>query len=522
MNLKRIAALGGGYPFSVACVLVATLLILPFRPVLSSATVMLLYVPVIILVARLAGAWPSATAALLAFLALDLVFVPPYYRLRVASVSEWLGLIVFLIVALVAGQQTGRLRVRERDALQRQRELELLNTLSFRIAAEKSTRSTAEFIADEVTEVLGAQRAALYVPAGGTGTPTCLAEAGDPKASSGEAALVAWVLRTGKAVDASGSTGARAGGWPAAVGPRDAIAGVIADGDYLPLLTSDSLEGVLYARSGDGLSSPGPDPHLLAAIANLAAASLERQRLEDEAARAAALAETDRMKTTLVSSLSHELKTPLAAATARVTGLIDEGASVDASRVHSELTAVSEDLGRLDASIGDLLDLSRLESDAWRPHFELQDISDVLGTVRSRLSRDDRLRVAFSLPEDLPPVCCDFAQLARAFANLVENALAYSPADSPVIVGAEQREDTLLVYVEDRGTGVPDQEKGSIFDKFYRGEASVSAPAGTGLGLAIAREIVRTHGARLWVEDAAPSGARFVVSLPLAECPNGA
>jgi two-component system, OmpR family, sensor histidine kinase KdpD len=506
----------------VGSVVVATLLLLPFRPFLVTTTVMLFYVPVIILVARLSGVRPSALAAVLSFLALDFMFVPPYYHLTVASLAEWLGLLVFLIVALVAGQQTGRLRERERVALRRQRELELLNDLSFRIAAEKSARSTAEFIADEVTGVLGAERSALYARATVTGTPTCMAEAGDPKASSGEVAFVSWVLHTGKAIGVPASSALRSGGSPTAVGPGDAIAGVVADGNYVPLLTGDSLEGVLYARASVDGSTESPDPHLLVAIANLAAAAFERQRLEEEAARAAALAETDRMKSTLVSSLSHELKTPLAAATARVTGLIEEGAACDTSRVRSELAAVSEDLVRLDGSIGDLLDLSRLESDAWRPHFEMQDISDVLGTVRSRLPRDARLRVAFTLAEGLPMIRCDFAQLTRAFTNLVENALAYSPPDAPVIVGAEQRGDTLVVWVEDRGPGVADEEKTAVFDKFYRGTASASAPAGTGLGLAIAREIVRTHGASLWVEDAQPRGARFVVSLPLVERPIGA
>ncbi len=131
---------------------------------------------------------------------------------------------------------------------------------------------------------------------------------------------------------------------------------------------------------------------------------------------------------------------------------------------------------------------------------------------------DDRVRVAFSVAEDLPLVCCDFAQLARAFTNLVENALAYSPPDTAVVVGAEQRGEKLAVWVEDRGPGVSDSEKASIFDKFYRGAASERRPAGTGLGLAITREIVRTHGATLRVEDAEPNGARFVVSLPLAAC----
>jgi two-component system, OmpR family, sensor histidine kinase KdpD len=218
-----------------------------------------------------------------------------------------------------------------------------------------------------------------------------------------------------------------------------------------------------------------------------------------------------------VSSVSHELKTPLAAATARVTGLLEEGESCDAVRVHDELSAVAEDLGRLNDSIGDLLDLSRLESDAWEPHFDSYDVRDILGTVLSRLSAVQRDRMRFDLPADLPEVRADFAQLARAISNLVENALEYSPADTSVKVGAHVRGTALEIWVEDSGPGVPDSEKSQVFEKFYRGAASAHVPSGTGLGLTIAREILRTHRGTLRVEDKQGQGARFVLSLPLGD-----
>jgi two-component system sensor histidine kinase KdpD len=224
--------------------------------------------------------------------------------------------------------------------------------------------------------------------------------------------------------------------------------------------------------------------------------------------------ESDRLKATLVSSVSHELKTPLAAVTARITGLLEEGDTCDADRVRSELMAVSEDLGRLDSSIRDLVDVSRLESDAWRPKLDDYEIREVLGTVARRIPVAQRARVTFNVPDDLPGVRVDFNQWARAISNLVENALEYSPAGSPVAVGARVLGGDMLVWVEDRGPGVPEQEREQVFEKFYRGSTSGVAPAGTGLGLAIVKEIVRSHGGRVWVEDAGTSGARFVISLP--------
>ena len=158
--------------------LIAALLLLPLRPVLQPPTIMLLFVPVIIGLARLLGVGASAAASVLAFVALDFLFVPPYYHLAVGSLPAWIALSVFLIVALVAGQQTGQLRRRERAAVQRQEELELLNRLSFRIASARSPEEIAAFVVEQVTAALGARRAALYVPGEAPRAPRAARERG--------------------------------------------------------------------------------------------------------------------------------------------------------------------------------------------------------------------------------------------------------------------------------------------------------------------------------------------------------
>jgi two-component system sensor histidine kinase KdpD len=152
-------------------------------------------------------------------------------------------------------------------------------------------------------------------------------------------------------------------------------------------------------------------------------------------------------------------------------------------------------------------------TNSWRPHPERYELDEVLGTVLARLPAAMRSRVQFDLPAVPLVVDVDFTQIARAIGQLVENALAYSPPDAPVIVGASQRED-VRVWVEDSGPGIDDAEKPRVFEKFYRGAASPDVPTGTGLGLAIAREIVRSHDGTLVVEDVEPHGARFVLTLP--------
>jgi two-component system sensor histidine kinase KdpD len=514
MDLKRIAAVGRGYPLATVGVLVTALALLPFRGMLPSHTAMMLFVPVIVGIASVTGVRTSATAAVVAFLALDFLFVPPYYTWTVASVSEWIGLVVFLVVALVTGQQTARLRGREREAVRGREELALLNRLAFRIASERSVSAVAEFAVSQVVESLGASRAALW-SASGDARARCIARAGSGGSAPDEERLVEWVLRNGKAVGMPPSEGVPYDLRVVSVTASEAIAGARARGVHVPLQTTAGLEGVLFADAPDAGRFSAEDGRLLAAIANLVASALERQRLAGDAAHAEALREADRLKSTLVDSVSHELKTPLAAATARVTGLVEEGEGVGSAHVREELAAVSTDLGRLNDSIGDLLDLSRLESDAWQPRFELAEVSDVLGTVLSKLPTG-RGRVRFDLGEGLPDVRVDFAQLARAISNLVENALAYSPPDSEVAVGARGLDGAVRLWVEDSGPGIPDAEKNAVFEKFHRGSVAGRAPSGTGLGLAIAREIVRTHGGTLGVEDVDPHGARFVMTLPAA------
>ena len=141
-------------------------------------------------------------------------------------------------------------------------------------------------------------------------------------------------------------------------------------------------------------------------------------------------------------------------------------------------------------------------------------MGEVLGSVSARLTVEGRDRVRFAIPDGLPDVRADFVQLGRAVSNLIDNALTYAPQGSPVTVGARASGDEVLVWVEDEGPGLADDEKEAVFGKFVRGSASSASPGGTGLGLAITREIARSLGGSVWSEDAEPHGARFVMALP--------
>lgn len=236
-----------------------------------------------------------------------------------------------------------------------------------------------------------------------------------------------------------------------------------------------------------------------------------------ELAQVKALHEAERLKSTLISSVSHELMTPLSAINATVTNLLSGETAWDEEYARSELKTVDEDLKRLGSSINALLDFSRLETESWRPCKEQYELSEIIGSLAALLTRQDRERLNVQVPAGLPPLWVDFEQFLRLLQNLVGNALRYSEQGDKVIIKARELAGEVQIMVEDRGPGIPAEEKNKVFAKFYRGTAASRSPAGTGLGLAIAAEIVRYHGGRIWIEDALPHGTRMVVSIPKGE-----
>jgi two-component system sensor histidine kinase KdpD len=326
-----------------------------------------------------------------------------------------------------------------------------------------------------------------------------------------------WVFAQGKAVGLPVASGVAQSDepWPISVGWPEGLPGP-RRGIYLPLQSSaDHVQGVLLVETPTPFPLAADRARLFVSVANLAAAFLERHQLQFKAMTLASLEEADKLKSSFISAVSHDIKTPLAAAKARVTGLLEDDVSCDEERQREDLAAVAANLDRLDVTIGDLMDLSRLESDAWRPQRERHELGEILSTMLSHLPMGSRDRVSVSLPSEDVIVTADFRQLERAVRNLVENGLAYSEDDVAVSVRADRKGTT--VTVEDRGPGLALAERERVFDPFFRGSTVRHGAAGTGLGLAITREIVRAHGGSIRIEDAEPRGARFVIALPNQE-----
>ncbi len=440
------------------------------------------------LIAGGVGAGPAVLAAVLSFFAWDFFFIPPYGTLNVADPKNWVMLCVFLVISVAMGVQTGRMRERHRSALARERDTVALNRVARKLVEPTPTEAMTKVILGELLDTLGAPATALYVREDGRFRRYRMDHSG-PATGTGTMTL-AWGEEPFRALPAN-------------------------SGLFRPVVSTLGVTGILTVDGRlDGLPYSTADRRLFDSLTDLAASFLARKRLE----LSAAAVEAERLKSDLLASVSHELRTPLAALTATVTHLLEDDVTWDEEMVRGELHAIVSDATRLNRSIGELLDLSRLEAHAWRPRREQCALADVIDESIGALPTDDRRRVIVELPGDLPAVNVDFTQWTLVFQSLLENSLRYAGETGSCRVGAEVREETLHTWVEDSGPGVPDDEQEAIFRKFYRGSrAERRAPGGTGLGLAIAREIVATHGGLIRVEDVVPHGARFVIELPLTD-----
>ena len=485
-----------GYMLAVLAIALSTALFLPGRATFAKGQWALLYLLIVVLVAGASGTGPAVLAAMLGFLAWNFFFLPPYHTFVIGDPKDWLSLVVFLAVGIVMGIQTGRMRDREARAVAREKETAVLNRLTSGLVSEASTEMMATSVLGEIVDVLRASAATLFVAEGGAlttfcETPPC--EVPDPDV----AAAAAWVFAH-----------------DSALGQVDAES---AGGVYLPLRGASGVTGVLgVGMRTDGRAYDADEARLLASLANVIAAFLERQRLQAAASAAEASREADLLKSSLLSSVSHELKTPLAALTATVSNLLENDIPWNEKSVRDELRSIVSDVTRLNNSIGALLDLSRLEAHAWEPRREPYELADIIAASLDALPAHERGRITVSLPDELPPIDVDFVQWARVLQNLLENAVVYARGVAPIRVGARRSDDGIEMWVEDEGPGIPGDEHEAVFEKFFRGsQTDTRAPSGTGLGLAIAREIVLAHGGGIHIENVAPHGARFVISLPL-------
>jgi two-component system sensor histidine kinase KdpD len=448
-----------GWLVGIAGPVLLTLLLNGLAPDVGLANDMLLFLALTVAAALAGGLLPALASAAFGSLLLNYYFAPPLHRLTIADADNIVAIVIFVGVAVSVASVVDLAARRTHQAARLRAESEILSLLAGSVLRGETT---LEALLDRVRETFNMESVALL---------------------ERESDVAPWTC--------TGSVGSV----PPPERPEDADVDVPV-GEHMALALS-------------GRVLPAEDRRVLSAFAAQSAVVLDRQRLVGEAAQARELAEGNRIRTALLAAVSHDLRTPLAGIKASVTSL--RSGDVDWSEEdQAELLAgIEEGADRLDNLVGNLLDMSRLQTGTITPLIREVDLDEVVPMALGGLPDDS---VELDIPEDLPMVAVDAGLLERAVANIVENAVKYSPEGQQVLISASAIADRVEMRVVDQGPGVPDEAKDRIFAPFQR---HGDAPRGTGvgLGLAVARGFAEAMGGTLTAEDTPGGGFTMVLTL---------
>jgi two-component system sensor histidine kinase KdpD len=477
------------YVWAVGTIVLCTALDQLLLPFVALTNLVMVYLLAVTLIAARYGAGPSILASVLGVLAFDFFFVPPFYTFAVADTQYLVVFAVMLVVALIISALTARIQQQADAARQRERRTAALYAMSRELANAASTSRLVQVATQHIGEVMDSRVAILLPDPSGQLVPI---DSAFPMDTS-ERAVAEWAF----------SHNHTAGLGTETLPGSKAV--------YLPLTGSHGTVGALGVLPGDASHLAYPEQlHLLETLANQTALAIERANLAEESQKAKVQVETERTRNALLSSISHDLKTPLAAITGAATSLME-----DATGECRELAqTITEEADRLNRLIRNLLDMTRLEAGAVQVRKEWHALEEVVGAVLTRL--DDRLRgrpVITHIPGDLPLVPLDSVLIEQVLINLLENAIKYTPMGSPIEITANITDGQVLVQVADRGPGIPPGEEERVFDKFYR--ARPNGGGGVGLGLTVCRGILQAHGGKVWVQNRDGGGAIFQFTLPV-------
>jgi two-component system sensor histidine kinase KdpD len=489
-----------GYAAAAALVALATGLgWVAFGPDYLTDIVMVYLLSVVIASLRL-GYGPSLFSAVLSVLAFDFFFIPPYFSFSVTDLRHVVTFVVMLLVAVVISDLARRVRNQAQAARERERHTAALYDMSRELARSMENQGLIEGAVRHIARLFDSA-VAIWAPDEAGGLKVLFRTDANMDLDAKEGGVAQWVWSNGREAGLSTST------LPGALGL------------HLPLVTSRGKLGVLSIVPKDRtrLEDSG-ERRLLDAFAAQTAVALERVRLVEETQRVRLESERERLRSALLSSVSHDLRTPLAAIEGAATTLLDRQVSFDSSVRHDLLETIREEAERLNRRVRNLLDMTRLQAGAITLNKEWQPLEEAVGAALTQM--EERLRgrrVRTDLPENLPLVPLDTVLVEQVLVNLLENALKYTGAEAEIEIGARAGDGEILVEVADQGPGIPPGEEGRIFEPFRR--ASSERRPGVGLGLAICRAIIQAHGGRIWVENRPRGGASFKFTLPLDGTP---
>ncbi len=497
---KRRKSLSPVFPYlaSSLIVILMTWGITLISSFLGLVNISLLYLlPVLISAARW-GTYPAIVTAVLGILTFDIFFVPPIFSITVADLRYLISFAIFILVGLIIGTLSLRLKRQVTYSRQRENSISALYALSRDIAAVDNLDAVLECIVSNVSNTLDGQVMVLL--------PNEKAQLVLRKDSGynnfyndHELAVAAWVYARGQ----------KAGNGTETFGAAAAL--------YLPLSTEQGTHGVLGICFNEAAAQFDAERiRILEAFTRLAGMAINRVKLTEQARETLALVESERLRTALFNSLSHDLRTPLSSIIGAVTGLLEDQNVVYSPEVRSELLhTILQGAERMNRFVSNLLDMARLESGMLRLNKEWCDLQDIIGVSINRLGVAFNHRpLDIDIQDELPLVQADGILIEQVFINLLDNALKYSEKGSIIAVSIRQLEKKLVIEVANRSQGIPETDLSKIFDKFYRLNSPLQV-SGTGLGLAICKGLIEAHGGDIWAENNKLGGVTITFTLPL-------
>ena len=448
-------------------------------PDVNPTTVALTFLLVVLGVASRWGLTVATTTAVVATLAFNYFFLPPVHTFTVADPQNWIALLAFLISAILASRLSERARREALNATRRRKEVERLYALSQQLLATENVMELLNSIPHYVRDAFGLKAAAMYLP---KRKEVYRTGADHPELSEEQLESVS--------------------------GRGELVVDEVNQLCFVPLrigvrpVGSLGLEGAVLSRE------------TLEAVGSLIAISIERAGAVETLTRAEATRESEKLRSALLDSVTHEFRTPLTAIKLSVTTLLSTP-EIGADGRKDLLTVINEETDRLNRLVGEAAEMAQLDAQQVELRRETHPIREV---VKAALEKSKQVlagrEVKVQIPESLPPVRVDLDRIAEVLVQLLENAVKYSPTNTPVTISAEPSGKMICVSVADRGPGIDDLEQSLIFEKFYRGRDQRYRVQGTGMGLAIAKAIVEAHGGTIGVTSQLGSGSVFHFTLP--------
>lgn len=482
---------------------VTTLLGLGASNIVHPQNLSMLFLVAVILSAMYSGRLSAVIAAGLSFVLYNFFFLEPLHDLSIAKPHQLFSLVIFLAVALMIGDLAGRLRDQAARSRNQAKNTQALYEFSRKLSGTARLDDVLFSTATHLHSTFGTGVAILLPDEGELQMQTVWPP--DLTLDGTDMTAVRWAFEKNE----------RAG--------HDTATLPQIDWQFLPILTSHGVAGVLGLFMQDHAALDENEDRMLTAILDQTAIAIDRAQLVRENAKTTALQESEKLHTALFSSLSHDLKTPLASITGAVTTLRQLGDRIKPDSRDDLLLSIEEEAGRLTRFVANLFDMTRIEAGTLKVKNAPVDATDVIVSSIERMKKmKPEIAIEISIAPDLPAVSGDPSLLGQVLFNLLDNAAKYA-GDGPIAIYARQDDSEVAISVTDQGKGIPQKDLDKIFDKFYRRVKGDGRAPGTGLGLSIARGFVESMGGTITAESPAirKRGTRFIVRLPVAKPDDG-